>query len=289
MADIRALEETREDEGHFETVNAVSQISERLYGLFAAPLVRALTTPQSAEFVRRVHPLRLQDEWLSDRNLFLWPLPFMAEIARNHRAPVRDDNPFLVAERMIAKGIESALDAFRDVRDTLTEGVFQLVYGPCMLGALFPPRPRASVASEPVRVVVAAQDQEFEKGGPLEGILRIIAGAVINRGVFDRRSALILRELQKHSPFASVKMEQVRSIFKQQAKLVRQDQDRAIRGLAKLLPTPQERRLAVNAVRQILMLAPRDIQLERPEVKKLSEALQLDLSELSSSGAQAVA
>jgi hypothetical protein len=48
-----------------------------------------------------------------------------------------------------------------------------------------------------------------------------------------------------------------------------------------MLPTPEQRNIAVDAVRQILMLVPEDLRMERPLVQKLSEVLEMDLREMS--------
>ncbi|MGE5610949.1 MAG: hypothetical protein ACM359_16990, partial [Bacillota bacterium] len=89
-----------------------------------------------------------------------------------------------------------------------------------------------------------------------------------------------LRELRQQSQFKDVKNQVVRELFKQQARLLRQDPDRAINALAVMLPTMQERRIAVEAARQILLLAPEDIQLNQPMTKKLAEVLEMDLRDL---------
>jgi hypothetical protein len=288
MDDIRALGEARgEDEGHFQTVDAVSQINDRFYKTFVSPWVRAMASPRSAEVLRRLHPLRAQRECLSDMNPIVGPLAKLAESVRKNRRPVAADNPFVVMEKMTSAAIIAALDTYRDVRDTLSEGIFRIMYGSGGLGALFPPQARAAIRPDKLEGTASLLDSEFEAGGLLGAVLRIVAGAVINRGVFDRRSALIFQELRKRSRFKDVKPEEVRGLFKQQARLVRQDLDRAINSLAVMLPTMEERRIAIEAVRQILMLAPEDIRMDRPLVKRLSEVLEMDLRELPKAAAGA--
>ncbi|MGE5608063.1 MAG: DUF3141 domain-containing protein, partial [Bacillota bacterium] len=141
MDDIRALDDTRKEEESFQTVDAVSQLNDRLYKTFVSPWVQAMTTPQSAELLRRLHPLRLQHTCFSCRNPAMVALPPLAEWVRQTRRPVAAGNPFLAMEKMASAAIVAAWDTFRDVRDTWSEGIFQLAYGPTGLGAIFPPKP----------------------------------------------------------------------------------------------------------------------------------------------------
>lgn len=117
----------------------------------------------------------------------------------------------------------------------------------------------------------------------------MVAAAVIEAGVFDRRSARVFRAILEKSRFKDTKPEEVRALFKQQARLLRQDRDRALEALAVMLPTREERRLVVDAVRQILLLAPEDIRVDRPLAKKFSDVLEMDLRELPESANIAIA
>jgi hypothetical protein len=277
MDDIRALDDSRRDEECFQTVDAASHINDHLYKVLLSPWVCMLTTPFWAAVMRRLHFLRLQHTFASDRNPLLAPLPILAETVRVHRTPATAGNPFVALEKMASEAITTALDTYREARDAWSESWFKLVYGPACLGALFPPQPLGRRVERRLAPIPAEQ---FERGTPLAAILRIIAMAVINRGVFDRRSPRIFRTLIERSQFKDAKPNEVRELFKQQARLARQDPDRAIEGLAAMLPTPEIRQVAVEAVRQILMLAPEDIHLERPLVRKLAEVLEMNLNEL---------
>jgi hypothetical protein len=56
----------------------VSEINLALYRMFAQPMVRAMVSEPAAEWLRRLHPLRLQYELLSDKNPWLAPVTAMA-------------------------------------------------------------------------------------------------------------------------------------------------------------------------------------------------------------------
>ncbi|HKQ47922.1 MAG TPA: DUF3141 domain-containing protein [Phycisphaerae bacterium] len=286
MDDIRSLEDTRKDEEAFQTVEAVSEVNDQLYKTFVSPWVQAMSPPW-AETLRNLHPLRTKYEWFSDRNPLLAPVSATADVVRENRLPVKADNPFLAFEKMASEAITSSLDAFRDLRDTWSEGVFKMMYGPLGFGAIYPPKPRATTPAAPTESSAAFPDEDYESGGPLAAVLRMIAAAVIEVGVFDRRSARVFRALLEKSQFKDTQPEEVRTIFKQQARLLRQNRDRALEALAVMLPTREVRRLAVDVVRQILLLAPDDIRVDRPLAKKLSDVLDMNLRELPESAALA--
>ena len=97
LDDIRALGgNDADDERRFATAARVSEINLAMYRTFAQPFVRALVTPQAAEFMRRMHPLRMQYELFSSAN------PFMAWVrARRDAGTARSareaagDNPLV--------------------------------------------------------------------------------------------------------------------------------------------------------------------------------------------------
>ena len=69
LDDIRALGgNDAADERRFATAARVSEINLALYRAFAQPVVRAMTSAPAAEWLRRMHPLRLQYDLLSDQN-----------------------------------------------------------------------------------------------------------------------------------------------------------------------------------------------------------------------------
>jgi hypothetical protein len=241
-----------------------------------------MITPPVADALRRFHPLRIQHEWISDKNPWLASLSGWAELVRQQRRPAQAENPYSAVEKRVSDGIVDMFDSFRDTRDTLSESLFGLMYGPGGWGALFPPEAvtRRGATEFPARGATPEPAELFETGGMLEAVMRIVAGAVIDQGVFDRRSARIFRAILERSQFKDVSPQQVRETFKQQARLVRQDPERAIVGLAVMLPTHDERVKAIDVVRQILMLAPEDVRMERPAARRLAEVLEIEPREI---------
>src|SRR5690606_24989399 len=97
LQDVREIVQPRpEDDRRFAAVARISDINLGLYRSFVQPWVRNAVTPQSAEWMQRMHPLRLPYELISDRNPLVAPVAKVAETVRAHRQPVSPDNPFLV-------------------------------------------------------------------------------------------------------------------------------------------------------------------------------------------------
>ncbi|WP_082679691.1 DUF3141 domain-containing protein [Paucibacter sp. KCTC 42545] len=119
----------RRDEKPFEAVAEVSQLNQLAYEKFAQPLVQALATETSAEALRRIHPMRLEQGVASDRNpLFAWLAPVAAAV-RHARQAVAPDSPFKQAEQAASTLISAALDYARDLRDASSEAMFFQLYG----------------------------------------------------------------------------------------------------------------------------------------------------------------
>src|SRR5690606_15703279 len=93
------------------------------------PWVRAAVTPQTADWMQRLHPLRLPYELISDRNPWIAPVAQAAAQVRQHRQPAASDNPFAVMERMVSNTIEASLDIWQELRDAAGGQPCTTVYG----------------------------------------------------------------------------------------------------------------------------------------------------------------
>ena len=71
LDDIRAMGgNSPEDERRFATAARVSEINLSLYRAFMQPMVKAVVTPQVAEWLKRWHPVRMSYEAFTDANPF---------------------------------------------------------------------------------------------------------------------------------------------------------------------------------------------------------------------------
>src|SRR6266487_871007 len=125
LDDIRALGgNDAADERCFATAARVSQTNLALYRTFMQPFVRSLVNSSWADWMRQLHPLRLGYEFFSNVNPLMAPVAGLAEQVRKDRRPAAADNPFLALQENASRQIVAALDAWRDMTETLAERTF---------------------------------------------------------------------------------------------------------------------------------------------------------------------
>src|SRR3954470_22798389 len=96
LDDIRAMGgNSPEDERRFAAAKRVSEMNLAAYKKFIQPWLKNVVTPQMAEWMRSMHPLRLQYEALSRKNPCIKVLKSAAEKIEEDRKPVSQDNPFV--------------------------------------------------------------------------------------------------------------------------------------------------------------------------------------------------
>ena len=130
LDDIRALGlNSVEEDRRFATVARLGEINAQLYKSWIRPFVQATANPSAAEWMRQLHPLRLQFELLSDNNPLMRGVGVWAELVAANRRHACADNPFLAWQAAVSSTIETSLELFRVVRDTAIEGTFKAFYG----------------------------------------------------------------------------------------------------------------------------------------------------------------
>ncbi len=114
LDDIRALgTNTPADDRCFAAAARVSEVNLALYRTFAQPFVRAFANPSSAEWMRKMHPLRLTYDLFSDANPMMAMLKPMIAWARDNRRPASADNVYLAWQENVSQHIIAALDHWR--------------------------------------------------------------------------------------------------------------------------------------------------------------------------------
>ena len=199
--DIRAMGgNDEEDDRKFATVARVSEINLGLYRTFLQPWVRACTNEGLSEWMRRMHPLRVQYEMFSQANPFMRSFLSGIELARENRTPVTTDNIFWQGQEWMAEWIETSLDAYRDARDHMLEEMFHNTYGSPLLQALV--GLKASDASPKRRpwkdashmAFVAKRSEELQagvtQGGPREAVIRALLYIRMPEGVADEPGSI---------------------------------------------------------------------------------------------------
>jgi len=165
----------RVDEQPFKAVAALSDFNQRAYELFAQPLVQALSNEASAQALRTLHPLRMQNWAISSLNPWLAWLAPAADAARRHRQVLDHDHPLRKAEKYGAELVSASLDHYRAMRDAATEAQFFSVYA--NLFALYndeaPAARSTPVVESREQPEVQAALASMHEGGYTEALARV--------------------------------------------------------------------------------------------------------------------
>ncbi|MVW79572.1 DUF3141 domain-containing protein [Bordetella sp. 02P26C-1] len=266
LDDVRAIvDRNEEDDRRFAAVSRISDINLGLYRSFVQPWVRAMVTPQSAEWMQRMHPLRLPYELISDRNPWVAPVAQMAQQARENRRPVAADNPFVVMERMMSNSIVTGLNFWQELRDAAGEQWFMGIYGSPLVqdwaglnGAKRddPPRRHPGVSPEHREFMdqrAAELRSQLDKGGVREAAIRMMLYVSSAEGSFDERSFAMLRKMRADAD-ANLALQEFKDVARDQALMMRLDRQGALQAMPKLLEgaSADEIRHAFGTMRHVL-------------------------------------
>jgi hypothetical protein len=264
LDDIRALGgNDAGDDRRFATAARVSEINLALYRTFAEPVVRAMISERAAEWMHRLHPLRLQYEIFSDDNPWMDTVKATAGAVRENRKPAAADNPFLAVQNSVSDQIVAALDAWRDMTEAAAERTFLTVYGSPVLQAAVgidpaESRPQRKAGKTPLhRELVEARVAELKSriaaGGVQEGAIRALIYVGMPRAGVDARGFEAIRRLRaiqdgaQRPPLAEFK-----AIVRDQFFMLLIEPEAALAAIPALITDPEWRRRTVAAVRQVL-------------------------------------
>jgi Protein of unknown function (DUF3141) len=262
LNDIRALGgNDAADERRFATAARVSETNLALYRTFAQPIVRALVSSPLAEWTHQLHPLRLQFEIFSNANPMMTPVATMAEQVRKDRRPVAADNPFLALQENASRQIVAALDAWRDMTETLAERTFLAVYGlPTLQAAVgvdpAATRPLRKAAKSPLhRELLQARIAELKSHVPVGGVREAVIRGMIYVGMardgVDERGFEAVRRI-RHA-YGGVPLSVFKATVREQFNMLLIDGDAALAAIPSMLPPDAAtRREAFGLIRQVL-------------------------------------
>ncbi|HMK34614.1 MAG TPA: DUF3141 domain-containing protein [Desulfomonilaceae bacterium] len=245
LEDIRALGgNTLDEERCFAAVARLSEATHGLYRTTAQPVIRAAATEQWAEWLRRMHPLRLGYELFSDGNPAVQPLVSAAKLVRENRHPVTADNMFLQWEKVFSDWMTWGLNAFRDWRDIMTEHVFFGIYAQSWLQAFLglrasddPPRPRPDRDPDHVAFVERRIEElraKMDKGGPREAAIRALIYVRMPENAADERGFEMLRRVRAEYG-AEISLAEFKHDLREQYYMLRLDESRAVELIPELL------------------------------------------------------
>ena len=262
LDDIRALGgHEPEDERLFATVAQVSAANLALYRTFLQPLVRATITPAFAEWMRKMHPLRLQYEMLSDENPFVKILAEIAESVRSNRQQVSPDNPFLIAQQAASEQIVNALESFEKIRDSFMENLFLSIYGSPALQAAAgvdpnssqPQRmaPKSALHRELIQDRIADIKSRIKKGGLQECTIRGLIYVGLARGRVDERGINALRRIRLSEDLPRLSLAEFKAMARDQFFMLLLDTEATLEAIPALLPADAaQRQKAFDSIRR---------------------------------------
>jgi pimeloyl-ACP methyl ester carboxylesterase len=264
LDDIRALGgHEADDERRFATAARVSEINLANYRAYFQPLVRAAVSAPMAEWMRWLHPLRLQYELATDANPFMAALPNVAESVRNRRKPVDKANIFWAMQEAWSKQIVAGLDAWRDLRDGMSERTFMSVYGSPALetaagldrsGAAPPQRaPESPIHREFVEKRIADLKSHITEGGLREALVRAALYVGMSVGTIDERTFELVRRIRLAGNMPRATPAEFKKIVREQYYMLLFDREASLAALPGLLPADrEERRKALMVLDDVL-------------------------------------
>jgi pimeloyl-ACP methyl ester carboxylesterase len=291
LDDIRAMGgNSVEDERRFEAAKRVSEINLAAYRKFVQPWIKGIVTPQMAEWMQKLHPMRLQYEAFSSKNPFMPVVKATAEQVGEHRKPVSADNPFLAFQEKVSKQIVQALDGWRDSQEALSEAMFLAVYGSPALQAAVgvdprsePSRPQEMSAKhrEMLQARIAELKSRIDEGGLREAAIRGLLYVGSARGMVDERSLEALRQVRRNDNGARLTLAQFKLLVREQFFMLLLDRERALAAIPGLLPkNAAQRRAAFAAIREVLSASAEISGEVARRLKRVAELFSVDAPEV---------
>jgi pimeloyl-ACP methyl ester carboxylesterase len=263
LDDIRAMGgNSPEDERRFATAKRVSEMNLAAYQKYVQPWLKRAVTPQMAEMMQKMHPLRLQYEAFSSKNPLMTTVKTAAEKIEENRKPVSNDNPFLVFQEQMSKQIVHMLDSWRDSQEALSEAMFLNIYGSPALQAAVGVDPKSEPSrrremSAEHRAMLAKRIAEIKskigEGGLREASLRALLYVGSARGMVDERSVEALRQVRRDHTGARLTLPEFKALVREQFFMLLLDPEGALAAIPKLLPADvTQKRTAFAAMREVL-------------------------------------
>jgi hypothetical protein len=266
--EARTLEDIRKlgcndaaDDRCFATAARISETNLALYRAFMQPAVRALSSAPVAQWLQKLHPLRVQYELFSDANPVMGAIGRMAEWVKDHRKPAAKENPFIGFQQAISDQIIAMLDSWRDARDTWAERTFFSVYGAPALQAAAgidrnaPNKLRKAGSSrlhdELLQARIADLKSKLSAGGLRAAVVRAIIYVGMARATIDERGFEIVRRIRR--AHGDISLSEFKSLVREQFLILLIEPEAALAALPVMLPPePAVRQKALALVKQVL-------------------------------------
>ena len=283
VQDILDLGDGREGEKAFELVRHVAQINQAMYDKLVSPVVQMFSNEMTATCMRNLNHSRLERSLFSDMNPVQKALKPLAKAVRARRIAVAPDNPLKQAEQQAVQTMLAAWDKYRDARDAGYEKLFRAIYDSPWLAALtgfVPEQPAVRIhqgLDEKMTARRADHERWFEQGSPEAGMMRLLIYVASGNGVVDERPFNGIKRLMAESGDGQkFNLKLLKDTIRQQTFLVRFDEQRALRGLNKLMPAQADRQRALKLARDLLALSGPISAEKEARLQKVAQILGLD-------------
>ncbi len=233
-----------ENEHRFAAVRRVSEINLGLYRTMLQPFVKAVVNEQGANWLRKVNGAELPYEMFSERNPLMKQVAQMAEQVRQQRQPVSPDNPLLQWQAMVSEQIVTALDSYRDMRDSSLEKIFLSLYGSPMLQAMLGlagndelPRERPGISPEHAAFVqqrIGELKARLAEGSPREAAIRALLYIGMGGSGVDERRFNELRAIRDENQ--GLTLQEFKRILREQYFSLVLDREGALAAIPQMLP-----------------------------------------------------
>ncbi|WP_410498606.1 DUF3141 domain-containing protein [Chitinibacter sp. S2-10] len=257
LEDVRAIvQPDPENERRFAAVQRVSEINLGLYRSLLQPLVRASINDQNAQWLKQLGAPDLAFQLFSNRNPWMGPLAQLAEQVRQQRQPVSPDNPLLKWQGMMSDAIMTALDTYRDLRDSSMEVIFLTIYSSPVLQAMFglnqsdeALRKIPQIDAERAALIkqrIAELKSGISKGGAREALIRSLLYIGMAGPGADERTFNELRQIRaEHN---GLTLTQFKQTVREQYFSLLLDCDGALAVIPKMLPADADLRSKMLAI-----------------------------------------
>ena len=252
LDDIRALGgNDAADERRFATAARVSEINLALYRTFVQPFVRAAVGAPLAEWMHKMHPLRLQYELFSNANPMMAQVDSLAEQVRADRKPVAPatirSSPCRRSRRS-RSSLRSTAGA--QLTETMAERTFLAVYGSPTLQAAVGIDPagtqplrraaKSPLHRELLEKRIAELKAAIPAGGMREAVIRGLLYAGMTRAAIDERGFEALRRIRE--AHTDLSLAAFKALVREQFNMLHIDQDAALAAIPSMLPADAETR-----------------------------------------------
>jgi hypothetical protein len=213
-------------------------------------MVQAVASTPIADWMRQMHPLRLQYEMFSDQNPAMAQVASLAEQIREDRRSLSTDNPFAAMQEKFSNQIVSALDSWREASEKMAERTFLAIYGvPALQAAVgidptetqrLRKAPKNPLHGELLKKRIEELRSHIPVGGLRAAVIRALIYAGMNRASVDERGFEMARRIR--AAHGDMSVADFKAMVREQFNILLIDQEAALAAIPLMLPPDAEAR-----------------------------------------------